>query len=274
MLCILPNRNAHALMRYTSLAVIALALATSIAGCKNESEAVPETGSAYYPVKVGNFWTYAATDTTWSQATYQSGQLVRSVVTISNYQLKETITETFADAAGNTAYRMVRARRNTAADGWRNDSVFVVSASPQYVAVNRNNVRTLELVFPVREGRSWNYNGFNNSSNDTISAETRQFSRIGQPFTTGGSRSGLVETVYPTTVSTNNTGTAAESNLLNLRSYQQVFAKTIGPVYRNRRRLLFYNYTDTNTGKQEFPSGSFSGGSGTHRETLIDYGPR
>jgi hypothetical protein len=261
-------------LRQTAFALTTLALAASLASCKNEVEAAPETGTDYYPVKVGSFWVYAVSDTTWSQASFQGVTLTHSVATPSTYQVKETVTETFSDAAGATAYRMVRASRSSASAAWRNDSVFVVSATPQFVAINRSNTRTLELIFPLREGRSWNFNGFNNSTNDTISAETRQYSHIGEPFTTGDARLGIPSVTYAATTTTNNTGKAADNNLLKLSNYQQVFAKGIGPVFRNRRKLLFFNYTNSNGGNQEFPPNNYFIGSGTHRETLIDYGPR
>lgn len=259
--------------RIRSLAAVGAVLATAATGCKNETEAIPETGADYYPVAVGRFWTYAVTDTVWGQSAY-NGQVVRGSVTITNTQKRETITETFTDAAGNPAYRMVRAKRNTAADAWRNDSVFVVTATPQFVAINRSNVRTLETVFPMKESGKWHVNAFNSSVpgvEDTV--KTRQYRRLGQPFTTAAVGSQAAAT-YPTTVTTTDIGPAAVSNLLNVVSYQQVFAKTIGPVFRNRRNLAFFNYTNPGNGNQEFPANAYNIGSYTHRETLIDYGPK
>jgi hypothetical protein len=256
-----------------SMAVVAVVLAAATTGCKNETEAWPDTGADYYPVTVGRFWTYAVTDTVWGQSSY-NGQVVRGSVTITNTQKRETITETFTDAAGNTAYRMVRAKRNTAADAWRDDSVFVVTANAQYVSISRSNVRTLETVFPMKEGGKWHVNAFNNSVpgvEDTV--KTRQYSRLAQPFTTVAVGSQAAVT-YPTTVTTTDIGPAAVSNLLNVVSYQQVFAKNIGPVFRNRRNLAFFNYTEPSNGNQVFPANAYNIGSYTHRETLIDYGPK
>jgi hypothetical protein len=246
-----------------------LALAAIFVGCTNTSEPAPEPNTDYYPVAVGNFWVYAVTDTTWSQA-----PPVPSIPTPGNYQFRETITEVFTDAAGKPAYRMVRARRANSTAVWRDDSVFVLSTTPNYVAFNRNNARTIELIFPVKEGRSWNFNGFNNNTNDTISAETRQYSRVGQPYVVGGGSSGIPAVTYPATLTTNNTGTAALNSLLRRTSYQQVFAKGVGPVFRRRANFAFYTYTDPNPPyNQIFPPNSYSSGF-TRRETLIDYGPR
>ncbi|GAC1382957.1 MAG: hypothetical protein NVSMB30_30530 [Hymenobacter sp.] len=245
----------------------ALLLALGLTSCRDKTEAAPETGTDYYPVAVGNYWVYAVADTTWSPA-----PPTPSVRTATSYQFKETITDVFTDAAGQKAYRLVRAKLVPSATTWRDDSVFVLSATPQFVALNRNNTRTLELIFPVREGRSWNFNAFNNNFNDTIAAETRRYSRVGAPFTTGGS-AGLPATTYSNTLTTTNSGAAAENSLLKRISYQQVFAKGIGPVFRRRLYFANYNYTDPGTGNQVYVPGSYFNAF-SRRETLVDYGPR
>ncbi|SFP88077.1 hypothetical protein [Hymenobacter arizonensis] len=259
--------------RRTSVALLAGGLAVGAAGCKNESMPAPETGVDYYPIAVGNYWTYAVVDTTWSRASGGVGgsQLIASVPRDSTYQLKETITEILTDAAGKKAYRMVRSKRVGTTAAFRDDSVFVLSANEQFVTLNRNNARSVELIFPVREGRSWNFNAFNNNFNDTITAETRQYSAIGLPFTLAAS-GGVPAQSYPVTVTTANTGAAAENSLVKQASYRQVFAKGVGPVFRRRVYFLPYTYVGAG-GIQVYPPRAYVSGF-TRRETLIDHGPR
>ena len=264
----LLNASKVKFFRRVAGAATAWALVLGVAGCRDKTVPAPELGRDYYPVAVGNFWVYAVVDSTWSSAT----RVTPSVVTVSTYQFKETIREVFADAAGQPAYRLVRSKLAAPTNTFVDDSVFVLSATPQTVALNRNNARTLELIFPVREGRLWNFNAYNNNFNDTITAETRRYSRVGQPFTTGGA-GGMAAETYPTTLTTANTGTAAETSLLKRQSYQQVFAKGIGPVYRRRDNFLNFNYTDSGSGNQVYVPGSYFTGF-SRRETLVDYGPR
>jgi hypothetical protein len=242
-----------------------------VGGCKNDSVPAPETGAEYYPIAVGNYWTYAVVDTVWSQASGSGTTLVNSMPTRTDYQFKETITGTFVDAAGKTAYRMVRAVKMPPATDFTNDSVFVLSSPGPFVALNRNNARTVELVFPLREGRSWNFNAFNNNLNDTITAETRQYSRVGQPFTLPAAV-GAPAVTYPLTLTTTNTGAAAENSLVKRLSYQQVFAKGVGPVFRRRVNLSPYTYV-AQGGNQVYPPNAYVSGF-SRRETLIEYGPR
>lgn len=259
-------------VRHAGLATLFVGLTLGFAGCKNKTAPAPEVGSDYYPIAVGNYWVYAVNDTTYSPVGGSGANFTPSVAKAIAYQFKETITDVYADAAGQPAYRLVRSKLVPPATSYRDDSMFVLSATPQFVALNRNNTRTLELIFPVRDGRSWNLNAFNNNFNDTITAETRQYGHVGQPFTSGGT-TGTAAKTYANTVTTTNTGAATENSLIKRLSYQQVFAKGVGPVFRRRFYFVNYNYPDASTGNQVYPPGAYTSAF-TRSETLISYGTR
>ncbi|MET4073164.1 hypothetical protein [Hymenobacter sp. UYCo722] len=250
------------------LAIGTLLSAAALAGCTNTTEAVPDPGRGYYPLAVGNTWTYAVRDSVWSVATLANPT---STPTPTSFQFRESITGLFTDAAGQQAYRLVRARRATATASWVDDSVFTISSPGSALILNRGNTRTVELVFPPRQGRSWNLNAFNSNYNDTITAETRQYSGVGQSFTTGGGNTGLPAVMYANTITTANTGMATESSLLRHVNYQQVYAQGVGPVYRRRDNKAAFTYTSLSPPfNQIFPPGAYTSGF-TRRETLIDY---
>jgi len=246
-------------------AAVALALlGWGATGCQEKTVAPADRGLDYYPVAVNNYWIYAVADSSYSQAS--QGQ-PSSTLTVTNFQFRETVTNTFTDAAGQLAYRVVRAKRLTPAAAWVDDSVFTISATPQTVVMTRNNLKTVELIFPVRDEHLWNFNAYNNNTRDTILAETRRYRRIGQPFST---TAGTPQT-YPVTVTTTNEGTAKQEDVYYMRTYRQVYAKGVGPVFRQRRR--FNNYYESNGPTVRFyPGAYFFGFSRT--ETLVDYGPR
>ena len=250
------------------LALGILLTAATLAGCQNTTEAVPDPGRGYYPLAVGNTWTYAVRDSVWSAANLATPT---STPTATSFQFRETISEVFSDAAGQPAYRLVRARRATTTDNWVDDSVFTISAPGSALILNRGNTRTVELIFPPRPGRSWNLNAFNNNYHDTITAETRQYRAVAQPFTTGGGTTGLPVVAYANTITTANTGMATESSLLRHVSYQQVYAQGVGPVYRRRDNKAAFTYTSPMPPyNQVFPPGGYTSAF-TRRETLIDY---
>ncbi|MCA8830236.1 hypothetical protein [Hymenobacter pini] len=200
-------------------------LGASVAGCRNETEVLPNPGPEYYPLEVGAYRIYDVADTTWRN----------NVPTASRFQFREQVAaELSPDATGQPVYRVVRSRRSTPADAWAVDSVVTVTVGQQYLTEQRNNRRSVELVFPVREGKEWNINAYN--AQDTIIAQNRFYRNVGQPFSI---TSNGITYSYDNTVTTIN-DVAADVNAAYYTVLRTTFAPNVGPVYRVRRRLLSY----------------------------------
>ena len=237
-----------------------------LAGCHHDGVVVPAYDTDYFPVVVGTYRTYAVVDSSWTAAK----------PTASAYQFREVVQAQFTDAAGQPAYRLVRARRLTAADAWRDDSVLVVQVLPQAVLLTRNNVRTVELVYPARAGKAWNATAFTvntASPADTVTDLSRAYGpAVGLPYTTPAA-GGQAAKTYDATVTTKSvlppTGTD-DVNVLYQRGTQQVYARGVGLVLR--RRFSYYTFT-TNpaNGIQTPPPGVVQRGA-SRRETLIETG--
>jgi hypothetical protein len=247
------------LSRFLGIAGAVLLVGSALLSCSKEQEFVPalELNTDYYPLAINTQRTFAVADTAWS-----SGR-----ATVTNYQFREAVVDTFRDASGHKSYRVIRAKRVPPATAWQNDSVYVLTPTAQTVTLLRDNRRTVELIFPVREDRGWNLNAYNASSNnastnDTITDVTRRYHRVGKPLT-------IRTKVYDKTLITLNEGSAADSNAYYLTQYQQVFAKGVGPVLRRQRRYYFCDSQDPNC--QPSPTYIFLGNS--RHQTLIDYGP-
>ncbi|UOQ70861.1 hypothetical protein [Hymenobacter cellulosilyticus] len=208
----------------TCLAPVAALLA--VAGCQHDSVPRPEPETDYFPLEVGRYRTYAVLDTLW--ANYRP--------TISSFQFRETITAQITDATGQPAYRVVRARRVLPTDTWRDDSVMVLTPVRETVVLTRNNRRTVELVFPVRKDRFWNMNAFN--SLDSVVAENRYYQTVGEPFQarSGGKTFSYEQTLTTALAEDNRNGA---NNAVFRTTYEQVYAKGVGPVFRARRRFTY-----------------------------------
>jgi hypothetical protein len=220
----------------------ALLLGLSLAACRNESVAPGPLGKDYYPLAVGTEHVYDVEDRVYTQNT--------PVVTTS--QVREQLTEAYRDAAGALTYKLVRSTRATAADGWRVDSAFTLTVNPQNLLLTRSNLRTVELIFPVREGAEWNRNAFNNR--DTLIAVNRRYQDVGSSFA-AGARS------YDNTVTTY-AFTGTEGDIYHVNEQRVVYAKGIGPVLRESRRL---DYCEPDRG---CVVGTIVSGR-VHRETLV-----
>ncbi|TGD80352.1 hypothetical protein [Hymenobacter wooponensis] len=211
----------------------------ALAGCKNETEAVPDQSQEYYPLEVGSYRIYDVVDSTFNA----------NVAKVERFQFREEVaTEQTADATGRLVYRVVRSRRATPANAWKVDSVITVSASQRNVMELRNNTRRVELVFPVNEGKQWDSNAFNTLSEEDLDSVAkanrnyevlnRAYSHVGEPFTIVSSGKTYS---YPNTVTTMNdlSNSRTGVNAYYYTVLRNVYAQGVGPVYRARRRFIY-----------------------------------
>lgn len=193
-----------------------------LAGCGDNAEVMPQTLPDYYPLSVGSYRIYDVADTVWRD----------NVPTASRFQFREQVLGApEPDAAGQPVYQVVRSRRSSAADAWRVDSVLSVTVAPLNVTEQFNNRRTVALVFPAVEGKSWSYNAFNNQ--DSVSAVTRFYQQIDQPFSI--SRNGQTYEYANTITTLNDLKTGDNNNATRLIVQRTTFALGVGPVYRVSR---------------------------------------
>ncbi|MGI4739692.1 MAG: hypothetical protein ACRYG7_31380 [Janthinobacterium lividum] len=229
-----------------------------LAGCRHES-VVPVPVTDYFPVVVGTYRTYAVADSSWTNG----------VATVRTYQLRERVSEQYADAAGQPAYRLLRSRRADASAAWVDDSVLVVQVLPQAVLLTRNNQRAVELIYPPRAGRGWNANAFS-AAPDTITSRNRYYgATVGTSYTTPAA-GGQAAKTYDNTVATKSTldGGSDDVNVYYKRGLQQVYALGVGPVLR--RRFYYETFMTLPSTEQKPTATPYNGAS--HRETLLATG--
>jgi hypothetical protein len=221
-------------------------------GCRNET-VTPNPADDYYPLTVGTYRAYAVSDTTWS----------KGVATVTNYQLREGITQQYTDAAGQPAYRLLRARRANGAAAWADDSVFVVQPLPQSVTLTRDNVRSIELIYPIVAGKTWRKYSFTTTRADSVRAFDPT---VGKPFATPGTtpktydRTATVRDVQPV---------ALNDGLYRKAGYLQVFAQGTGAVAR--RRYYYETFITLPNQAQQLTPGVIQQGR-SRLEVLIDSG--
>jgi hypothetical protein len=192
-------------------------LALAVASCKNESVKVEPADTNYYPLAVGDYRIFSVVDTIWN----------RNVRVVERYQFRERVTEEYTDAAGRRAFRIMRSKRATPAATWLDDSVLVISPSTDNVLVSRNNQRTVDLIFPVRENYFWNLNAFNDLN--SIGTQDRSYVQVNQPFAVAAEGRTFS---YPATITVFD---ESFEKLCDPYWHRQVYARNEGPVYRQRR---------------------------------------
>lgn len=223
------------------------ALALLLTACDDKpSEAPVELGKDYYPLQVGAERVFAVSDTTIAD---------NRVTAATSGQIREQLTETYRDAAGVLTYKLVLSSRRAAADAWRVDSVQALTVKERNLLLTRGNRRTVELVFPVREGAEWHKNAFNDAAN-FAGAANRRYERVGAAFTAAGRRYDNTTTVYAYD--------GVEGDIFHYYVQRQVYARGLGPVQRVSYQL---DYCQPNGG---CPAGTKYVVRGRiHREVLL-----
>ena len=241
--------HAVAAQKFVLLALIGILGSSCTADRDPISPLDPATGRAYYPLAVGRFWEYDVEEHHWN---YNRDSVIR-------FQVRERVDTTYNGATGELNYRLVRARRADANATWRDDSAVAIVLTPSLVHRTFANRPTIELVFPVVEGRSWNPNLFN-----AADSTSRTYSRVGQAQTLA---TGLV---FPQTLRV-----ADEANVtaVGRSESEAVYAWNVGRIYQRHTRLDYCNQTDVTAGLCQIGTGYIV--RGTERiEQLRTWGPR
>jgi hypothetical protein len=200
--------------------------------CARTIDTFPQSeGYEYFPLAVGDFRIFDKTDSTIDNS--------RPNALVSFIKIKEEITEKFIDLAGDTTYRIERYSCAACASpydpNWKLDSVWTakLAASATNGIYNRairaeNNRIFVKLIFPLKNGTSWNGNQLYGTENNK---QEYRMGALGKPYLT-----------FPETVTVvQNADTA-----YNLQKHErriEVYAKNIGLAYKDN---MYWEFDCTN----------------------------
>ena len=80
------------------------------------------------------------------------------------FKIKEVIEDYYTDAGGRQGYKMVRYKKETDTTDWVLRDVWHCYLSRTTFEQIEENERFIKLIFPVRDGKTWNGNSMNNLS--------------------------------------------------------------------------------------------------------------
>ncbi len=113
-------------------------------------------GYSYYPLNVGQFSIFDVREINYNL--FGSDTLL--------YQLKETISGTFQDDAGNTSYVLVREIKPEGEATFTTDSIWSTYLTEYHAVLNKSGNLVIPIVFPVANGIMWDANGLSAKSTD------------------------------------------------------------------------------------------------------------
>lgn len=182
-------------------------LSAGIFSCQT-AEVSRVSDQAYYPVEKGRFWIYEVNEETYS---------LTGKPETNHFWLKESIGNSIRDAYDNQFYQLVRYKKNSLAESWKTDSVWLLRQLPDRLIRVENNTAYTRLIFPAEEGMKWNSNSLN-----TGRATDLKYLNVGGSYELSGS-------VYPQTLKVR---TVNDSTALTMDRSTDIYAFQKGLVYK------------------------------------------
>ena len=206
-------------------------------------------GREYFPMAVGRFWVYDVVEHHWDF----------NRDSVSRQQFRERVDTVYQSPTGEITYRLVRSRRADSLAVWRDDSASAVILTADLVRRHTANRSVIELLFPVRAGKTWNPNLFNDQD-----STVRTYGAVGAAWALPAGQQ-FAKTLRVTD--------EPQISEVFRREQESVYAWGIGCIYRRRVILDYCNQQQVTEGRCQLGSGYIVRGS-TREEQLRNWGPR
>lgn len=211
---------------HTPLIILSLCLFSALS-CSRETETIAiDSGREYFPLQVGRAWEYEVDSIIFSTAGTDSSRTLQ----------RDLITNSFTDAAGDTIFRVERYERLSPAEDWQIRKVLSLSANNRQAVRTEDNLRFIKLIFPVREGATWNGNlHIDQNLRIIVAGEVLDVFKDwkykiitkGQPYFNGIQ-------AFDDAVTTSH---ADSENLIEYRYVQEAYARNVGLVFQAQQIL-------------------------------------
>ena len=231
-------------MRYTILAAVVI-LAIYTIGCDTDrvEPDFERLGSAYFPLKVGQYNIYAVQNIDYKV----TGEVINA-----NFERKSSVVDSFINQAGSVSYILYDYTRQTESDIWQFEKAYSARKDGNQAVVTDNNTSFIKLSFPVANGRTWNGNALN-----TLDSNLYVIDSVGFRYITPAEDT-LKNTL--TVIQADNQDFTVELD----RRYE-LYALNIGLAYKEEVSLEYCTDTDC-LGQQQIEEGY------EYRQYLIEYG--
>ncbi len=192
---------------------------------------LPTTTTDYFPLETGRYTIYDVAE--------QQYSLTAAPVSLT-YQLKEVTGPVYTDVTNQPAYRLLRYRRTGDSQPWQLDSVWSARRTTTEAIRAENGRDLVKLVFPVADKARWNANQYNPAGTDEY-----ELRNVGQPFSVSGRSFAETATVLQ----------QADSTLVGQDKRREVYARTVGLIYKEVMQLQFCTATPGCIGKNQIEYG-------------------
>lgn len=204
---------------------------TGFTSCNSENDVMKsDSGRSYYPVKKGLFQIYDVERTQYSLG----------IPTTITYQLKTVVVDSFLNAENTYTYVMYRSIRSTESDEWQDIDTWAIRSGNQETVVQIENLPSVNLKYPVRQGLEWDGNKYNSLGENLYKIES-----VKTVQTLGANTFDDCLTVEQK----NN-----EDYIVFLDQRKEIYARNIGLIYKDSTALHFCTQNEC-LGEQQIEQG-------------------
>lgn len=201
-----------------------LALINIYSSCNKHKDLVIDYKHGYFPLKVGSVTVYEV-DSIIYNPLFQGGR------DTAHWEIREFTESVFTDNAGRDAYRIERHKRRDDSSPWISPEVWYAVADQFKAERVENNIRFIKLVFPPKEGLTWDGNSY------IITNDTLKFYEDWNYVINSMDKPETINTLDFDSVIT--VVEIDDQNLLERRYAESKYAKGAGLVYKEQYNLQF-----------------------------------
>jgi hypothetical protein len=207
-----------------------------------KDEFVPaERGTDFFPIRVGSLWIYDVSETIYSEVSAPQEH---------SYKLRLLVSDSIINSTGTYTYVVNRSRQEIGSSTWTAVDTWSVRKNDREVIVTEGNTPFKKLMFPIREGLTWNGNEYNNLGEDLYSMDE---------FNGEGIFGGMT---FENTIKVEQEFN--EDFIVFLDEREELYTKDVGLV-RQSIKQLNYCSTEDCIGQQKIKSGK------TYLQVLLSY---
>ncbi|MDX5437926.1 MAG: hypothetical protein LPK03_12065 [Pontibacter sp.] len=183
-------------------------------------------GYEYFPLEVGSYRIYNVTDIRFKS----------DVGDTTRFQMRERVDTTFTDQTGALNYKIIRSIRANENSAWEDDSVMTAVRSVNNLILMQNNTKYVKMVFPVKEGKHWIGDAYNDrvasdyAVNERDGKELYTYRNVGENYYLNGN-------TFPNTVEIIQGDYTSDDFVVDKR--KEVYAEEIGRIYRQFTKIIF-----------------------------------
>jgi hypothetical protein len=138
-----------------------LVLFLGLLSCNTLEENPIDLDLDYHPLKIGNFWEYQVLETLY---------FGESDAETRTFYFRDQIVSDFFNEEGDQVF-LVQRQRSMDQENWEQEINFTYSLRKGILLKNLNNHITVSLIFPPKNGESWNANNYNGLPRDIYRIE-------------------------------------------------------------------------------------------------------